>query len=133
MNKQDKHKIKCHFCGKYIPEGKKLTLVQGNFYHPGCHRQLNKDDNPSNMKVVTINIPKMWLELIAILTDSEEGMYPSRSELIRVALRDFLKKELRFFGKVRGKTDKSNILKLDNGKQYDLNKIISMEEYNGGL
>jgi len=50
------------------------------------------------MKIVTVNIPESYLEDINKLLDNKEnrngGMYPSRSELIRVAVRDFLKKEI---------------------------------------
>ncbi|MFW9971086.1 MAG: ribbon-helix-helix domain-containing protein [Candidatus Odinarchaeota archaeon] len=45
------------------------------------------------MKIVTVNIPESYLDSIEKLV-GEEGLYPSRSELIRVAVRDFLIKEL---------------------------------------
>jgi antitoxin ParD1/3/4 len=45
------------------------------------------------MKIVTVNIPKAYIETIKGLV-GDTGLYPSRSELIRVAVRDFLKKEL---------------------------------------
>ena len=51
------------------------------------------------MKIVTVNIPESYLESINKLLDNKAhpngGMYPSRSELIRVAVREFLIKELR--------------------------------------
>ena len=46
------------------------------------------------MKIVTVNIPEPYINAIEKLTGNE-GLYPSRSELIRVAVRDFLLKELR--------------------------------------
>ncbi|MCK4285181.1 MAG: ribbon-helix-helix protein, CopG family [Candidatus Lokiarchaeota archaeon] len=46
------------------------------------------------MKIVTVNIPESYLESIKRLI-GENGLYPSRSELIRVAVREFLIKELR--------------------------------------
>jgi Arc/MetJ-type ribon-helix-helix transcriptional regulator len=46
------------------------------------------------MKIVTVNIPESYLESIERLI-GENGLYPSRSELIRCAVRDFLIKELR--------------------------------------
>ncbi|MHA1987865.1 MAG: CopG family ribbon-helix-helix protein [Promethearchaeota archaeon] len=46
------------------------------------------------MKIVTVNIPESYLESIERLI-GENGLYPSRSELIRVAVREFLIKELR--------------------------------------
>jgi Arc/MetJ-type ribon-helix-helix transcriptional regulator len=44
------------------------------------------------MQTVTINIPSVYIDAIGILID--KGLFPSRSEAIRVALRDFLKREL---------------------------------------
>ena len=46
------------------------------------------------MKIVTINVPESYLGAINKLI-GENGLYPSRSELIRVAVRDFLLKELK--------------------------------------
>jgi Arc/MetJ-type ribon-helix-helix transcriptional regulator len=45
------------------------------------------------MKIITVNLPVPFLEKIDSLT-GEGGLYPSRSELIRVAIRDFLIREL---------------------------------------
>ena len=46
------------------------------------------------MKIVTVNIPESFLDSIEKLV-GEHGLYPSRSELIRVAVRDFLLRELK--------------------------------------
>ena len=46
------------------------------------------------MKIVTVNVPEPYINAIDKLT-GHDGLYPSRSELIRVAVRDFLLKELR--------------------------------------
>ena len=46
------------------------------------------------MKIVTVNIPESYLESIKRLI-GEGGLYPSRSELIRCAVREFLIKELK--------------------------------------
>lgn len=46
------------------------------------------------MKIVTVNIPETYLDSIEKLV-GESGLYPSRSELIRVAVRDFLLRELK--------------------------------------
>jgi len=46
------------------------------------------------MKIVTVNVPESYIEAIKKLV-GEGGLYPSRSELIRVAVREFLLKELR--------------------------------------
>jgi antitoxin ParD1/3/4 len=52
------------------------------------------------MQIVTVNLPSIYIDAIAKLT--EQGLFPSRSEAIRVALRDFLKSEL---GMVEGLLD----------------------------
>jgi len=44
------------------------------------------------MQIVTVNLPSIYIDAIGKLT--EQGMFPSRSEAIRQALRDFLKSEL---------------------------------------
>jgi len=44
------------------------------------------------MQICTINLPSIYIDAIAKLVDT--GLFPSRSEAIRVALRDFLKGEL---------------------------------------
>lgn len=46
-----------------------------------------------NLKIITINLPEKYLSAIQTLNDL--GVYPSRSEAIRNALRDFLDKELK--------------------------------------
>lgn len=45
------------------------------------------------IKIVTVNIQERYLEPIKKLV-GPNGLYPSRSELIRVAVREFLLKEL---------------------------------------
>ncbi|MBY9004617.1 MAG: ribbon-helix-helix protein, CopG family [Candidatus Lokiarchaeota archaeon] len=47
------------------------------------------------MKIITINLPGKYLSAIQALNDM--GVYPSRSEAIRIALRDFLADELTMF------------------------------------
>ncbi len=45
------------------------------------------------MKIVTVNLPEYQIEEIKGLV-GENGIFPSRSELIRVAIRDFLITEI---------------------------------------
>lgn len=45
------------------------------------------------MKIITVNLPISYLKAIESLT-GHKGLYPSRSELIRVAVRNFLVREL---------------------------------------
>jgi len=44
------------------------------------------------MRIITVKIPEAYLRELDELVKS--GMYPSRSEAIRVALRELLKREL---------------------------------------
>lgn len=46
------------------------------------------------MNIITVNLPVPYLKTIELLV-GDHGLYPSRSELIRVAIRDFLIKELK--------------------------------------
>ena len=46
-----------------------------------------------NLKIVTVNVPTNFLKAIEKLV-GDDGLYPSRSELIRVAVREFLMEEL---------------------------------------
>ena len=45
------------------------------------------------MRIITVNLPVSYLKAIDSLT-GQKGLYPSRSELIRVAVRDFLITEI---------------------------------------
>ncbi|MFX1489360.1 MAG: ribbon-helix-helix domain-containing protein [Promethearchaeota archaeon] len=47
------------------------------------------------IKIITINLPEKYLQAIQILNDM--NIYPSRSEAIRIALHDFLAKELKMY------------------------------------
>lgn len=55
------------------------------------------------MKIVTVNVPESYLDSIEKLI-GEEGLYPSRSELIRVAVREFLLKEIEIAKKIQLQT-----------------------------
>ncbi|MHA1391357.1 MAG: ribbon-helix-helix domain-containing protein [Promethearchaeota archaeon] len=56
------------------------------------------------MKIITINLPEKYLEAIQTLNDL--GVYPSRSEAIRTALRQFLSDELKMFENLEEETFK---------------------------
>jgi antitoxin ParD1/3/4 len=45
------------------------------------------------VKIITVNLPESYLKTIAEMV-GETGLYPSRSELIRVALKEFLQREI---------------------------------------
>ena len=46
------------------------------------------------LKIVTVNIPESYLDLINKLI-GEDGLYPSRSELVRAAVHEWLIKQLK--------------------------------------
>ncbi|MHA1931480.1 MAG: ribbon-helix-helix domain-containing protein [Promethearchaeota archaeon] len=79
------------------------------------------------MKIVTVNIPESYLESIKRLI-GENGLYPSRSELIRVAVREFLIKELRRANEMI-KYKEVEIEKLDD-KNFVRVPIEKMDENN---
>lgn len=62
------------------------------------------------MKIITVNLPIQYINTIKNLV-GDSGLYPSRSELIRVAVRDFLIKEL----KIAKNFPKGNIFSPHNG------------------
>jgi Arc/MetJ-type ribon-helix-helix transcriptional regulator len=46
------------------------------------------------LKIITVNLPSKYIDSIKGLV-GDSGLYPSRSELVRVAIRDYLVKELK--------------------------------------
>jgi Arc/MetJ-type ribon-helix-helix transcriptional regulator len=44
------------------------------------------------MQIVTVNIPRIYVDVMTKLTT--QGLYPSRSELMRIAIREFIIREL---------------------------------------
>lgn len=61
------------------------------------------------MKIVTVNVPESYIDAIEKLI-GENGLFPSRSELIRCAVREFLIKELKMA---------KNMNKYDNKPELD--------------
>jgi len=51
------------------------------------------------LKVVTVNVTESYLDAISKLI-GENGLYPSRSELVRCAVREFLLRELKMAEKM---------------------------------
>lgn len=68
------------------------------------------------MKIITVNLSEPQVKALQVLQDL--GMYPSRSEAIRVAIRDFLIEELEFGKPIEevGKTKKNPEIKSELGK-----------------
>jgi len=79
------------------------------------------------MKIVTVNIPETYLESIKRLI-GEDGLYPSRSELIRCAVRDFLIKELKRANEII-RYKEVEVEKIDD-KNYVRVPIEKMDENN---
>ena len=87
------------------------------------------------MKIVTVNLPVSDIKLIKNLV-GENGLYPSRSELIRVAIRDFLVKEIHvaknFFPQFKEPEPKpsgdENIVNIPENDSWKTYNIISREE-----
>jgi len=50
------------------------------------------------LRIITVNLPETYLKAIDRLT-GKDGLYPSRSELIRVAVRDWILKETQLLTK----------------------------------
>ncbi|MBD3196183.1 MAG: ribbon-helix-helix protein, CopG family [Candidatus Lokiarchaeota archaeon] len=67
------------------------------------------------MKIVTVNVPESYIDAIEKLV-GENGLYPSRSELIRCAVREFLMKELRIAKNMNMYESKSEMKDFDEKK-----------------
>jgi len=67
------------------------------------------------MKIITINLPEKYLSAIQILNDL--GIYPSRSETIRIALKDFLKDELKMYEDLEDDSFKMLIKSVSNSRK----------------
>ncbi len=63
------------------------------------------------MKIITVNVPESDVEAMANLV-GDEGLYPSRSELIRVAVREYLIKQLKIARKVSQTAEKTTAQKI---------------------
>lgn len=68
------------------------------------------------IKIVTINIPESYVDAMEKLV-GENGLYPSRSELVRVAVREFLLKELKIAEKMSNFANDDNI---DNQDDFEI-------------
>ena len=66
------------------------------------------------MKIITINLPEKYLSAIQAL--NEMGIYPSRSEAIRIALKDFLTDELKMYNDLEDESFKM-ILRSSSNKR----------------
>lgn len=77
------------------------------------------------MKIVTINLSEPHVKALEMLM--ELGLYPSRSEAIRVAIRDFLQRELGFvkkFEELEGIERESRKKEIEKGKREEITKLL---------
>jgi antitoxin ParD1/3/4 len=82
------------------------------------------------LKIVTVNVPESYIDAIEKLV-GENGLYPSRSELIRVAVREFLLREMEMAKNIHKITNKAELDEFDNKKyikipvdKVDLNEPV---------
>ena len=90
----------------------------------------------SNMKIVTVNVPKSYLDAIAVLIRLNDGLFPSRSELVRVAVRKKLLMDMKMSENVEivEKYDEVNFVRvpiesMDGNREFKQYKIIRRLEY----
>ena len=62
------------------------------------------------MQIITINLPEKYLDAIQILNDYK--IYPSRSEAIRIALKQFLANELKMDEELEEDNDDQGIIPI---------------------
>jgi len=60
--------------------------------HPNINKNHNLEGVRKNLKLITCHLPEAYLSGIEELVNL--NVYPNRSEVIRVAIRDLLKSEL---------------------------------------
>lgn len=58
----------------------------------GEDKDLSKGKKTARMKLVSMQLPDSWVEELEILV--QRGLYPSRSEAIRHAIKDLLDEEM---------------------------------------
>jgi len=82
------------------------------------------------IKIVTVNVPESYLASIEKLV-GDHGLYPSRSELIRVAVKDFLIKELKMannMAKYKEVNDKEEELNDDDLVRVPVERLDEKDE-----
>lgn len=84
---------------------------------PFIHRIGIKRGSGKNLKIVTVNVPESYIDAIEKLI-GENGLYPSRSELIRCAVREFLIKELKLARRLTKAPETSN----EEMEEFELDK-----------
>lgn len=88
----------------------------------------------SSMKVITVNLPEPFLVAMRKLIE-EYGLYPSRSELVRVAVREFVLHELqvldRFEAYREGNSTPNPSPALSPAQNSDMRTIRNFHNFRG--
>lgn len=82
------------------------------------------------MKIITVNLPESYLKAMDRMI-GEKAIYPSRSELIRVAVREFLIKELeavKSFSKLTNQVVKKAEAKAEESSETIIQVPIDSDE-----
>ena len=77
------------------------------------------------MRIITVNLPVSYLKAIDGLI-GENALYPSRSELIRVAVRDFLIKELESGKSFGNYSHSTQIVPIQNQPELDQSLFVQV-------
>nr|MDO8117294.1 ribbon-helix-helix domain-containing protein [Candidatus Sigynarchaeota archaeon] len=80
--------------------------------------------------IITINLPSLYIGALSRLTDN--GEYPSRSEAIRVALNDFLTRELSMVDVLLEMNDESKKQNQPQETQKNKSKKVDMRSIRTG-
>jgi metal-responsive CopG/Arc/MetJ family transcriptional regulator len=102
-----------------------------------------KNAKKQKMKVITINVPRIYLAFMFEMLKEDEPNYPSRSELVRAAIKDFIVKELLFRESLKGYLKRNNrrlkeekerkrLITILEAPRYKTVKV-PIENYNKGL
>jgi len=94
------------------------------------------------LKICTVNVPESYIDAINKLIVRGKGLYPSRSELIRVAVREFLLRELKMvknlpkYNKIEEEYDKTKFVRVPiidssnkNTHEFKTYKIVRRLEF----
>lgn len=85
-----------------------------------------------SMNIVTINVPQIYLDFIEVLTNVKDGVFPSRSEFVRVAISKEVELQIKLLNDTKSLIKQvSNKEIIIEGKSYHIKKRLSVNP-NGG-
>ena len=88
---------------------------------------MNKRIKSEFLKIITVNLPESYLDYIAILIDKDTGIYPSRSEYIREAVRIKILEDMKMMQYIKDMNSK----KIDPVEHLDPEKYVKIPYTNG--